>query len=270
MAPATTKQSTQSSTPSLPVDLQPQRNKLFSHLEEYVHQDEKVKINPENIHPAMLQLGQKYANGSIVGSTARTVALLHALREVVQDYSTPKSKELRKDLDSKLKPMIDYIKQCRPMSISMGNALKYFKMRLHKVDPMLTDQEAKSKLLETISTFIDERVVFTTQQIVAYGVEKIKDGDVVMTFAKSQVVERILVEAKQHGKQFSVIVVDSAPKHEGKLLLQALAAAGVKISLALLHAVPNMMKGVCYTKFVIIYRFPKCCSVHMHCSQMAQ
>jgi len=99
-------------------------------------------------------------------------------------------------------------------------------------------------LICAINTFIEERIIFTIQQIVNYGVEKIKDGDVILTFARSELVERIILAAKKAGKQFSVIVVDSRPKHEGRLLLKKLANAGVKCTLALINAVSHVMKDV--------------------------
>lgn len=62
--------------------------------------------------------------------------------------------------------------------------------------------------------------------------KKIKDGDVILTYARwddlffsasfiiendfrSSVVEKILLNAKKDGKEFSVIVIDSQPLLEG-------------------------------------------------------
>ena len=41
------------------------------------------------VHPAVLQLGLKYADGSITGANARCIAMLDMLRSLVQDYETP-------------------------------------------------------------------------------------------------------------------------------------------------------------------------------------
>ena len=41
------------------------------------------------VHPAVLQLGLKYADGSITGANARCIAMLDMLRNLVQDYETP-------------------------------------------------------------------------------------------------------------------------------------------------------------------------------------
>jgi hypothetical protein len=51
-----------------------------------------VGLFKDDIHPSFLRLGLQYANGSIVGTTARCVALLQACRELIADYSTPPQK----------------------------------------------------------------------------------------------------------------------------------------------------------------------------------
>jgi hypothetical protein len=76
-----------------------------------------------NVHPAIVQLGLRYADGSIVGGNARCVALLHALAQVVRDYSTPEGKSLSRDLTAHLNTMIAFLVECRPLSVSMGELL---------------------------------------------------------------------------------------------------------------------------------------------------
>ncbi len=59
-----------------------------------------------SIHPAILKLGLQYAEGVICGSNARCIALLAAMKQVINDYVTPPQKELARDLDAKIKPYI--------------------------------------------------------------------------------------------------------------------------------------------------------------------
>ena len=47
------------------------------------------------------------------------------------------------------------------------------------------------------------------------AVQKIKNGDVILTYARSSVVEKVLLHAWKEGKRFSVVVVDSRPMLEG-------------------------------------------------------
>ena len=41
------------------------------------------------VHPAVLQLGLRYAEGSVKGANARCIAMLDMLRNMVLDYETP-------------------------------------------------------------------------------------------------------------------------------------------------------------------------------------
>ena len=50
-----------------------------------------------------------------------------------------------------------------------------------------------------------------------------EDGDVILTYARSYVVEKSLIGAYHEGKKFKVIVVDARPHNEGKVLLNELA-----------------------------------------------
>jgi translation initiation factor eIF-2B subunit delta len=73
----------------------------------------------------IIQLGLKYAQGIITGSNARCVAMLEAFKVVIQDF-TPPTGNLFRDFD--IKPLVQFIVDCRPLSISMGNAINYLKL----------------------------------------------------------------------------------------------------------------------------------------------
>jgi hypothetical protein len=54
--------------------------------------------------------------------------MLNAFKEVIRDYRTPPAKALNRDLESKLRPQIQYLVDCRPVGINMGNAIKWLKV----------------------------------------------------------------------------------------------------------------------------------------------
>lgn len=102
------------------------------------------------------------------------------------------------------------------------------------------------------------------QLIVQNGLQKIQDGDVILTYGKSSVVESLLLETKKKGIDFKVIVVDSRPLFEGEMwfgaccwyalysrvsligkhLLRRLAAANIKCSYHLLSSVYVALRDV--------------------------
>jgi hypothetical protein len=70
-------------------------------------------------------------------------------RQVIRDYSTPPGKELIKELQRSINTNVDFLVVCRPMSVSMGNAVRYLKMRLSPafLPRDIPDVEAKELLL---------------------------------------------------------------------------------------------------------------------------
>ena len=220
---------------------------LFSHLPQYERETSlslKVRELSGDIPPAVLRLGLAYSNGDVTGSNARCVAMLSAFHSVIRSYEVTDNKILRDDLLQRLKPWVRFITDCRPMSASMGNALRTLKLKISKIHPHTATAEAKQYLLDEIDSYIRERITLAHQVIVQAAVERIADGDVVMTYATSYVIQQVLLTAKQQGKDFTVVVVDSRPKHEGRRLLQALSGAGVTCHYCLVSSLSSIIQSV--------------------------
>ena len=73
------------------------------------------------------------------------------------------------------------------------------------------------------------------QAITDYLVASVSPGDVLLTFTRSQVVEAAILAAHAKGLDFRVIIVDGAPRYEGRVTLDPLLAAGVRCTYAHLH-----------------------------------
>ncbi|PNI72351.1 EIF2B4 isoform 11, partial [Pan troglodytes] len=118
---------------------------LFSHLPQYSRQNsltQFMSIPSSVIHPAMVRLGLQYSQGLVSGSNARCIALLRALQQVIQDYTTPPNEELSRDLVNKLKPYMSFLTQCRPLSASMHNAIKFLNKEITSVGSSKREEEA--------------------------------------------------------------------------------------------------------------------------------
>lgn len=126
----------------------------------------------------------------------------------------------------------------------MGNAIRWLKLEISKVDIDVPDAEAKAGLCDAIDVFIRERVTLADQLIVTSAVQRIKDGDVILTYAKSSLVQRALVQAYAEGKKFRVIIVDSRPLHEGKHLAAALASIGMEVKYCLMNGLSHNIHDV--------------------------
>ena len=126
----------------------------------------------------------------------------------------------------------------------MGNAIRWLKLEVSKVDINVPDAEAKKGLCEAIDVFIRERVTFADQVIAKSAAEKIKNGDVIMTYAKSSIVQRALIQAHEEGKKFRVIIVDSRPLHEGKHLAATLVGLSMDVKYCLINGLSHNIQDV--------------------------
>lgn len=217
---------------------------LFSHLYTQPRRH-TAEGAPKDIHPSVLALGFRISSYEICGSSARCVAMLLAFKDAIQAYTTPTGISLPRHLTSHyLSPQIDFLKSCRPISESMGNAIRYLKKLVVEIDPSMPEQEAKDYLCAELDRFVHERITVTDQAIAASASPQIRPGAVVLTYAKSAIVEKTLLQAhREHKRKFRVIVVDSRPLFEGKNLATSLINAGIEVEYVpfsgLAHAVKD-------------------------------
>jgi translation initiation factor eIF-2B subunit delta len=104
--------------------------------------------------------------------------------------------------------------------------------------------EAKRELLEAIDDYIYHRVTIAGRVIANNAYQKIQPNDVILTYAKSSVIEATLLKAHAEGIPFSVVVVDSKPLFEGKRLAQSLARNGIPVRYFLVSGIAHAIKGV--------------------------
>ncbi|KAF2678515.1 nagb/rpia/CoA transferase-like protein [Lentithecium fluviatile CBS 122367] len=216
---------------------------FFGHLYSQPRQHSMVGAS-KDVHPAVLSLGLQYSSYVICGSTARMVAMLLVFKAVIESYHTPVGTSLARHLTNHhLSPQIDYLRSCRPLSISMGNAIRWLKDFIIKIDPSTPEAEAKRNLLEEIDMFVRERVTAADKLIRDNAAPKIVDGDVILTYASSSIVEQTLLQAHKSGVSFSVIVVDSKPLYEGKTLARKLANHRLNVRYYLITGASHAVKS---------------------------
>lgn len=225
------------------------RVELFRHLPQYEHgtqlpdlQTKFFQLDP--MHPAVYKVGLQYLSGDISGGNARCIAMLQAFQEVVRDYSTPPEKTLNRDMTAKISSYVSFLIECRPLSVSMGNAIRFVKNRIAKLPVTLSESEAKAALQSDIERFINEKIIMADTVIVKHAVTKIRDGDVLLTYGSPTAVEMVLLHAHELKKKFRVLVVDSRPKLDGQLLLRRLIKRGINCTYTHINAVSYIMHEV--------------------------
>lgn len=196
---------------------------MFSHLETREQRNAASPTISHIVHPAILALTLKYSTYKIVGSITRLKAMLQAFKEVVKDYKTPSNTTLTRNLTGHLSNQIEYLTTARPLSVSMGNAIRWLKQEISHISIDTSDQQAKIDICNKIDDFIKEKIELSDQVIVENTAKHIEDGSTILTFGHSQVLESLFKHCviNQH-KKFNLIIVDSRPLFEGKKLLNNL------------------------------------------------
>ncbi|KAL9239423.1 hypothetical protein vseg_013747 [Gypsophila vaccaria] len=225
------------------------RVELFGHLPQYEYENQLSVLESrffelDQVHPAVLKVGLQHLAGNLSGSNARCIAMLYAFKEAIKDYHTPPQKTLTRDLTAKISSYISYLNDCRPLSISMGNSIRCLKAQIAKLPVSLTESEAKSVLCSEIDQFVNEKIIIAKKVIVNHAARKINEGDVLLTYGCSSVVEMVLVYAHELGKKFRVIIIDSRPKLEGQRLVRRLVGKGLRCTYTHINAVSYVMHEV--------------------------
>ncbi|RKL04158.1 hypothetical protein BFJ68_g11141 [Fusarium oxysporum] len=162
----------------------------------------------KDVHPAVLVLGEHMSAFAISDSVTRLEATLYAFQK------------------------IEYLTACRPMCFSMGNAIRWLKLQISKVDVDLHDNDVKKLLKESIDNYIRERITLADYVIVETAANMIGHGDVVLTYAHHHLVERTLLQARKNKTDFRVILVDDPYERVGIDLAKRLSAAGIQVTYA--------------------------------------
>ena len=204
-------------------------------------------VGKDFLHPAVLQLGLRYAEGSIVGGTNRTLALMATLKTVIEQLSEDGcDTQLRTLLKQVVDKNVQFLVTCRPLAVGMGNAIREFKNEIekfHKSTPNATFEYAKSYFRDICSSYMKEKCSLAVDAIVPLACSKINDGDVIVTYGYSSIIlQTFRYAAEKQSKRFRVVVVDSFPRFEGRKLLEALSAAGIPCTYLFINAAAYMMR----------------------------
>ncbi|KAJ1342451.1 hypothetical protein BSLG_002996 [Batrachochytrium salamandrivorans] len=221
---------------------------LFSHLIQYEHENVVFAENKSwgQVHPAVLSLGLHFHEFSISGGNARCIAMLDAFKKVISDYSTPAGTSLQRHLTQHISKQVDFLSNMRSLCVSMKSAIRKLKSVISELSIDTPDEDAKVLICQEIESYIDLSIIHADTVIVSIAIKqkKIKNGDVILTFARSSIVLKLLLEAHAAGIQFSVVVADGRPKLEGKEMLRRLIQAGIKCTYILTNALPFAIKEV--------------------------
>lgn len=134
------KESTSRRTPTKKVQsAQQHRVKLFNHL--YTDSRPYQLTFNDNIHPAIAQLGVQYSSGIVKGCNARGLAFMNAIKLVIKEYETPPQKEFSRSLEDVIKLYGVHLQHCRPLAVSVTNAMKFIQWQIRQLPKTDNDDE---------------------------------------------------------------------------------------------------------------------------------
>jgi hypothetical protein len=61
--------------------------------------------------------------------------------QIIRDYETPPQKEFSRGLEAELQPSVAFLDRCRPLSVSMTNALRHLTWQLTQLPNSVSDSE---------------------------------------------------------------------------------------------------------------------------------
>ncbi|SCU89852.1 LAME_0E05864g1_1 [Lachancea meyersii CBS 8951] len=182
------------------------------------------------LHPAIAQLTSDIAGYKIIGSIPRCLMMLEAFQIAIKDYKTPEGTTLSRNLTSYLSHQIDFLKKARPLSVTMGNAIRWLKQEISLIDINTPDMEAKEGLCEQITQFAKEKIELADHLIVENASQHISNGSTILTYGCSKVLCDLFIHnATKLGKDFQVIIVDSRPLFEGRKMTEKLRNHGLNV-----------------------------------------
>ena len=222
----------------------------------------------ETLHPEVIELGLKYASGEIQEDNERCRSMMQVFLQVLKDYRLPKTDaisttnshlisktsnnngandgEFRHHFDHQvLKPSFQFwTVNCRPHSVSMGNAFTFLKTAVASLDRDVSLEDAKYELKDTIERYLQERLEYADRAIAQHALTKIHDGDILLTFGYTDAIDVLLRSAQEKQIDFYVWVVDARPLTEGKKLLKNLREVGIPCGYIQLNALTYVMQQV--------------------------
>ncbi len=180
-----------------------------------------VEGGPPGVHSSTIRLGSMLRSGTIHDDDARVAALLEMLVDVTKDYTTPQGTSLSRDLDKYIRSQVQFLVECRQLSIGMGSLIKSFRHAMSRLNPNVADEVNKKILVEKLGSFGTYKLTHARSSIVAYIKDSISHGDTVLTFGGACVVTEALLAAAET-ITFKCIVVDCRPLNTGLAALNKL------------------------------------------------
>lgn len=128
----------------------------------------------------------------------------------------------------------------RPTAVSLWNGVH---ATVRGAQDASTLEDAKDLVVRNAAEFC-RRSEMAVEEIARIGARRIQDGDTILTHCNSSAALGTIIEAHRQGKRIKVYATESRPWRQGILTVNALADAGVDVTLIIDSAVRAVMMKV--------------------------
>lgn len=128
----------------------------------------------------------------------------------------------------------------RPTAVSLWNGVH---ATVRGAQDASTLEDAKDLVVRNAAEFC-RRSEMAVEEIARIGARRIQDGDTILTHCNSSAALGTIIEAHRQGKRIKIYATESRPWRQGILTVNALADAGVDVTLIIDSAVRAVMKKV--------------------------
>ena len=196
---------------------------FFGHLDMPV-----IPFADRFVHPAIEKLGLMMAKYQIVGSNARSIAIINGVLEWIETAE-------RSQLMTSLNHQINYISSCRHLGISVGNTVRFIKNVIDKHSKLYS----KPDMIESLVNYKENRIYKAIDHIAFQMNSYLTETDTVLVFGKSSTILAVLKTAKF--KNFKVLVINSPPLNEGISMKKSLDELSIVNELVDVSSIPSAM-----------------------------
>ncbi len=181
---------------------------------------------------------EKIRSREIHGSTLAALKALEALEIAIEALRVDSSEEAVKAIKAFCKALY----RARPTNIMLMNFLRHVVRTVERFGETSVDEIKSTVKLEI--TQLRDNVEKSLERIGIIGSRRLPKKATILTHSMSSTVYEILSRALKDGKELSVVVTESRPDFEGRLMASRLLRLGIPVTLTVDSAVRYFIKDV--------------------------
>ncbi len=174
------------------------------------------------------KVAEDIRNMVIKGATTIAIRALEALKYMAEKTTAQNFKE-------QVEKAVEILRRSRPTEPALFNGLTYVWNHFNDNYTGILSKDRKI-LIEIVDDYLGMlRKAF--DNLIEIGSSLIHDGSTVITHCHSSSVSKILIRAKNSGKEIKVIATETRPVYQGRITVKELSEAGIKV----IHIVDSAM-----------------------------